>query len=194
MMLHRGPIAPNAGRMMIFIDGENMVLRYQHLLNKGSNPKTDVVHEHDVYVWKKEAISHEGHEIIRATLYTSLSGDNSRIEHVEREIKQLNFDKYSHSFKPNHLTPCIFKKVRKTDKAKGVDIKLTIDILHHLYNDNFDSAYLITGDGDYIPIIEEVIRNGKNIFLAAFSIGLSKRLPILVDKYIDLDNIFFASE
>lgn len=183
---------PPSGRMMVFIDGENTVLRYQALRTKGFEPRGDVVHEPDIYVWKKEAISHAGHEIIRATLYTSLVGDNDRMDEVASQIKKCDFNTYSYSYKPNNLTPCIFKKNRKEDKAKGVDIKMTIDILHHLYNDNFDAAYLITGDGDYAPVIDEVIRNGKNVFLAAFSDGLNSRLPFLADKFFDLDQIFFT--
>ena len=34
--------------------------------------------------------------------------------------------------------------------------------------DNIDTVYLIAGDGDYLPIISEVIRMGKQVYLAAF--------------------------
>ena len=45
---------------------------------------------------------------------------------------------------------------------------MTVDILSQIYLDNIDTVYLIAGDGDYLPIISEVIRMGKQVYLAAF--------------------------
>ncbi|WP_379978074.1 NYN domain-containing protein [Dokdonia ponticola] len=70
-------------------------------------------------------------------------------------------------------------------------IKMTVDILSHLYNDNFDTLYLVAGDGDYLPLIKEVIRRGKLVYLAFFSRGLNKELLNHVDKYICLDEVYF---
>jgi uncharacterized LabA/DUF88 family protein len=53
-------------------------------------------------------------------------------------------------------------------------------------------VYLVTGAGDYIPLIEEVMRNGKQVYLAALSEGLNKALPNSVDKFYNLDDAFFT--
>ncbi|MEK0338540.1 MAG: NYN domain-containing protein, partial [Nitrosopumilus sp.] len=76
-------------------------------------------------------------------------------------------------------------------KSKGVDIQMTVDILSNVYKNNIDTVYLVSGDGDYKPVIDEVIRNGKHIYLAAFSDGLNPNLRHSVDKFIDLDKIYF---
>jgi len=62
----------------------------------------------------------------------------------------------------------LFSKKKKEAKSKGVDIQMTVDILSQIYLDNIDTVYLIAGDGDYLPIISEVIRMGKQVYLAAF--------------------------
>lgn len=71
---------------------------------------------------------------------------------------------------------------------------MTVDILKHTYLDNLDTVFLISGDGDYLPLIEEVIRNGKQIYLASFSNGLNEDLLNKVDLYIDLDPVYFQIE
>lgn len=43
----------------------------------------------------------------------------------------------------------------------------------------------------YKPLIEEIIRSGKQIYLGALSEGLNADLPNIVDKFFDLDNVFF---
>ncbi len=50
------------------------------------------------------------------------------------------------------------------------------------------------GDGDYLPAIEEAIRQGIRVFTGAFSDGLDERLRIHGDEFIDLDIIYFESE
>jgi uncharacterized LabA/DUF88 family protein len=54
-----------------------------------------------------------------------------------------------------------------------------------------DILFLLAGDGDYIPLIEEVMRQGKQVHLGAFSDGLSPRLPHIADEFVDLDKYFF---
>lgn len=50
---------------------------------------------------------------------------------------------------------------------------------------------LMSGDGDYLPLIEEVSRRGVQVWLAAFSKRLSSALRYAADEFIDLDKHFF---
>ena len=43
-------------------------------------------------------------------------------------------------------------------RAKGVDIALTKDLLSHAFLDNYDAVVLVAGDGDYVPVVEELKR------------------------------------
>lgn len=89
------------------------------------------------------------------------------------------------------LYPKVFHKNKKERKSKGVDIQMTIDILTHVFQNNLDVVYLVSGDGDYKPIIEECIRYGKQVYIAAFSSGLNKSLKNIADVFIDLDPVYF---
>lgn len=186
---------PAFGRMMVFIDGENIVFNYQKLLKKGLSPKKTVKHHQDIYAWEEKSTLNPGiHNIIRAYYYTYATGSDEHIKTITDEIKSLSFLKHNDSHHPNYLSPIVFKKAKKTAKAKGVDIQLTVDILSHIYQNNIDTVYLITGDGDYFPIISEIIRMGKQVYLAAFSEGLSPKLKHTVDQFNSLDDVYFINE
>lgn len=179
--------------MMVFIDGENLVFGYQSMLDRGWVPrKDDVVHVSDVLVWHP-SFTHlvRLHEVLRATYYTYAVGSDPQIDAIRGQIKSLRFNKHRDSEFPNWLTPQVFKKDKKTAKAKGVDIQLTVDVLTQVHHDNVDTVYLMSGDGGYRPLIEEVIRSGKHIYLSAFSDGLDGSLVHRVDDFYCLDGTMF---
>lgn len=68
---------------------------------------------------------------------------------------------------------------------------LTIDALRHTYNDSMDILYFISGDGDYVPLVQEVMRQGKKVIVGALSDGLNPELRRIPDEFIDLDRVFF---
>lgn len=93
-----------------------------------------------------------------------------------------------------NLSPRVFKKPKKNVSGKGVDIQMTVDILTHTFQNNIDVIYLLSGDGDYIPLINEVMRAGKQVYVAAFSSGLSPKLKTVADEFTLLDDIYFETQ
>ncbi|MDZ8241574.1 MAG: NYN domain-containing protein [Nostoc sp. ChiQUE01a] len=180
-------------KVMLFIDGENLVCRYQAMITQGSVPKQPEIHFHDkdIYIWtplKNFTEESEYHnEIIRAYYYTSVIGDENKLHNVFESLKKIQIV----AAKPQTLYPVIFKKARKEIKAKGVDIQMTVDILSHVYQNNVDTVCLLSGDGDYLPVIKEIISKGKRILIGAFSNGLHSSLIQLADAVINLDTVFF---
>jgi hypothetical protein len=87
---------PGLSRMMVFADGENIVVRYQDM-QKDRKPRPDVHHERDVYAWHRQAVRPDLHHVIRATYYTSVAGDEPKILEIGEKIRSLEFDQYSRS-------------------------------------------------------------------------------------------------
>ncbi len=173
---------------MVFVDGENLVFRFQEMLKQGFRPVNEVVHEPDVFVWLPwftQIGLH--HEILRVNYYTYVVGDNKRIENVGNIIRRQTFSRHEASLLPNALTPCIFKKENKSRSVKGVDIKLSVDMLSHVFRGNVDSVLLLSGDGDYVPLLEEVRRAGVLVFVSAFSSGFNSALRDCADTVFILD-------
>ena len=160
-------------RVMVFIDGENLVFRYQDMIASGAKQKPQVIHRPNVLVWHPEATKFVANQqIIRATYYTYAVGDEGLITAVRQQIRTLGFV-FNLPLVANTLSPEVFKKPSQGAKAKGVDIKMTVDILTHVHQNNTDAVFLMAGDGDYVPLVQEVMRSGKQLYIAAFSKGLS---------------------
>jgi len=182
-------------RMMLFIDGENLVMRYQAMKEKDLIPRPNISHRVDTYVWLPTIYISDHYQIIRAHYYTSTSGDEEKISLINEELKDMSVKvimrSERHDVYEHNLYPVVFRRPGNSKKVKVVDIQMTVDILSHVYQDNIDVVYLISGDGDYKAVIEEVIRRGKQVHIGAFSSGLNPVLKRLADKFIDLDKEFF---
>jgi uncharacterized LabA/DUF88 family protein len=85
----------------------------------------------------------------------------------------------------------VFKRDAQTKRSKGVDIALAKDFLCNAFFNNYDVAVLYAGDGDYVPIVNEVKRMGKVVYVAFFyEAGLSPALRLASDEYFPLDEFF----
>lgn len=186
------PSVIGSGRMMIFIDGENLVFRYQESIEEGKTPRDDIVHIRDVFVWNPGfSTSTRGFSIIRANYYTSSIGSEQKLSEIKEKIRNQQFSAPRHGGPfinpldrlPSYLSPIVFKRSSDTRQSKGVDIQMTVDILSHVYKNNVEAIYIMTGDGDFLPIIEEVLRQGKQVYLSAFSSGLNRAYPVNADTH-----------
>ena len=183
-------------RMMIFIDGENLTFSYQKTLISNQNliPTIAVTHLKDTYVWHQNSVENLKHEILRASYYTFTVGSDEKLNEISKTIKQLTFRTDIFSALPRNLRPYVFKKSKQETKSKGVDIQMTVDILANVYNDNTDTILLMTGDGDFLPLIKEISHAGKQIILASFNCGLNEKLLNEVDHYYELDKFYFEEK
>ncbi len=87
--------------------------------------------------------------------------------------------------------PRVFKKDKRAAKSKAVDINIAVDMLNYASVEHIDAVYLVSGDGDFIPLIQAVMRKGKGVHLMALSDGLNQELPLCVDDYVCIDDRLF---
>jgi len=72
-----------------------------------------------------------------------------------------------------------------------VDIALAKDFLSHAFLDNYDVAVLVAGDGNYVPLIIEVKRLGKVVYVVFFhDFGLSTELHSAADMFFEMGQFF----
>ena len=72
---------------------------------------------------------------------------------------------------------------------KGVDVLITVDMIRYARNNAYDTAILVSGDGDFAPALEFLQDFGKHIENAYFSHGRSDNLRNHSDRFIKLDNL-----
>jgi uncharacterized LabA/DUF88 family protein len=74
------------------------------------------------------------------------------------------------------------------------EIALTTDMLSHGYRNNYDVAVLFDGDGDYVPLVEEVKRLGKVVYIMFFQgSGVNNELRLASDTFLYTDEFFLGT-
>ncbi len=129
-------------------------------------------------------------EMVRAYYYTYFTASDDIISKHTKAIKQVPIGK-GYTLK---LSPVVFKKNKSDRDVKGDDIALTVEALHHAYNRNVDVIHIFTGDGDYVPLIDEIKHLGITVFVSAFSSGLNDKIEECADMFFNLDDEFFEKD
>ncbi len=195
-------------RLMAFVDGENLTARFSAMVGAGRQPRVraddeirwPVVKHGDSFVWSPATvfgIAADHLELVRAHYYTTFVGGSDVLDEFSEWIGQQFAFRFADgggqrvvkSAVP--LIPRVFHKTARKTRTKSVDINLCVEALEYVHRDAVDAIYLVTGDVDYLPLIEAVMRAGKRVFLAALSSGLSPRLKYGVDRFVPLDDTYF---
>jgi uncharacterized LabA/DUF88 family protein len=166
-------------RVIIFIDGSNF---YYGL--KENIGLTQI----DFYYFAQKLT--EGRKYIR-TYYYNVALD-AKEDQAKYASQQRFFNKLS-------FTPYLILKLGRLQKTnagyveKGVDIKIAVDMFKLAHDNVYDTAILVTSDGDFVPVIEVIQELGKHVENAYFGRGHSFHLRKACDKFIELDRSFFRA-
>ena len=174
------PFIIEGARAMVFVDGENLAIRYGNSLKeKGATQKESVSYLPNVAVWTGQLSPNSaglsGTRIIRKYYYTSVQGDEPTLQQTADWLKDIGFE-----------APRVFKK-NKTKGSKQVDISLAIDMLVHASRKHYEIAVLVAGDEDYVPLVRAVKREGARVHVWFLRNGLSRPLRHEADYFVDLD-------
>ncbi|MEH2351120.1 MAG: NYN domain-containing protein [Nostoc sp.] len=83
--------------------------------------------------------------------------------------------------------PILARPDSKSFKTVGDDVKIAVDIISEVKKG--DDVILVSGDGDFIPVVEEVKRRGVKVTVVAKKSMLSEQLSQVADEVIYLDDI-----
>jgi uncharacterized LabA/DUF88 family protein len=166
-------------RVSVFIDGSN----FYHIL-KGLFPDEKPMNFKferliDYLIRDRRLIN---------VFYYNAPLDREKDEQGYRKQQQF-FDKITHLPKFN-LILCRMQKVKIDGKiiyqVKEDDIHLAVDMVKFGYKDIYDTAILISSDGDFVPAIKIVKEIGKNIENVGFENKFSYHLKQECDRFIKL--------
>lgn len=72
---------------------------------------------------------------------------------------------------------------------KKIDIQIAVDIISLAYENAFNTAVLVSGDGDFVPVIKKLKNLNKSVEIWAFRYSLANALKDNLEKgrifYID---------
>ena len=75
---------------------------------------------------------------------------------------------------------------------KGVDVLLAVDMLKHAFQNDYDTAILVSGDGDFAELVSAVTNRGKIVKNAAFRSARSEALVKVSHTFIALTDAYLA--
>jgi uncharacterized LabA/DUF88 family protein len=166
-------------KIVIFLDAGNLFHASNHL-------KIKIDYKKLINLLKRDRW------LLRAYFYTGIPSPDLNLprEYREQWRKQQNFLNELQNLGIKVKTMPL-KKTPEGFIEKGVDILLATDMLSLAYRNAYDTAILVSGDSDYIPVVEMVQQLGKRVENASFKKTSSFELRkvcddfILLDKYLD---------
>ena len=205
-----------ADRAMVFVDGNNWYhgltdigikrpgqLNMKKVSEKLLGPREWVGTRY--YVGQ---VSQEGNAALYAEQRRFLAGLKStdgrisvhlgRLEKRSIENKSMDEVRRYLSSLPFRIERTVFRDLmniaarnRKTAvwTEKAVDVMLAVDAVLMSERNEFDSAYLLTADGDFTPVADAVRSHGKKVYAASGSMG--GRLAAAVDSFIRFERAWF---
>jgi len=164
-------------RVNIFIDGSN----FYHGL-KNHIGRTDM----NFYEFAKLLCG--GNRTLIRTYYYNAPYKKDKIDEEKYKSQQKFFSKL---YSTPYLKVRLGKLVPRgnTFIEKGVDVFLAIDMLKYAYDDMYDTAILVSGDGDFAEAVEAVKERGKHVEHAYFKGAHTRALEKACDKYTPLDEL-----
>lgn len=166
---------------MIFIDGSN----FYHGLRSLGKKDTD-------FSKFGEAVSSK-RELVRIYYYNAPLDQSADPEKYRKQ--QIFFDKLRNT--PNiKLILARLQKRTIDGKAiyvvKGDDIHIATDMIVLASKNAYDTAVLVSGDGDFVPAVEAVQEFGKRVENYYFRSGHSWHLRQTCDKSVLMDEKFIS--
>ena len=137
--------------------------------------------------------------LVRTYYYTAPLDWKKDKETYEKQQKFFEKLKRISNFK---LVLCRMQKVKINGKTiyqvKEDDIHLAVDMVRLAYNNAYDTAILVSSDGDFVPAVKAVQETGKNVENIGFETKFSYHLKQECDRFrkLNKENIknFFEDE
>ena len=165
-------------KAIVFIDGSNLY----HSLSENCN-RFDVNYE---------ALAQkltEGKELFRIYYYNIMRDADKNHQAYHDQQKFLSA-LYNTPYLEVKLG--VSKQRGETSVEKGVDIMMATDLLKLAWEDSYDAAILVSGDGDFAYAVKTVKDLGKHVEVAAFESNLSWELANIADKRHFFDVEYFT--
>lgn len=154
---------------MIFIDGSNMYYDYKHHTGK----KIDV----EKYInFLKEKFKKL--DIIRTYYFTSETETNKGfLQQINKlpycQVIKGHLQSKTVTINETHRLECDSCKKNITGKIttcvdKGTDVNIAVEMLKHAYISTYDTAILVSRDGDFSSVVRIIKNLGKNVELVLF--------------------------
>ena len=170
-------------RVAVFIDGNNFYFGLRKLYGKNRGLKNFDFERFVKFLAGKD-------DVVAIYYYNALLDKENNPQKYESQKEFFEKLKQIPNF---HLVLCklLKRNITGTDKfyyiIKEDDINMAVDMVENACDNNFDMAILVSGDGDFISLVEYLKNQGKRVEVLSFGKTTSLKLKEAADEFIDLD-------
>lgn len=161
-------------RVAIFIDGSNL---YNGMRE---NLRSTRVNLHELMTQLAR-----GRQLLRCYYYNAPLTDD--YDEELRDGQQRFFESLR---RIPYVTVRLGRLHRRPDGAlveKGIDVAIAVEALGLAHQDGYDACVLVSGDGDYVELVEAIKRLGKHVEVAMFKNQSAGILLEHADVFTPLD-------
>jgi uncharacterized LabA/DUF88 family protein len=159
------PVLPNRNRIAIFIDAANIFYAAKQL------------GRHITQYQQLKAYLAAGFFLVSARFYTGVDSTNPNQKGFLSYLRHIGFEVIAKE---------LVKRVDGSQKA-NLDVKIALDMRNFL--DSYDTAVLVSGDGDFVWAVEELQSYGKQVWVVGLSSMTSYELRHVANRFTDLGDI-----
>lgn len=169
-------------KVVLFIDGSNFYYGLKYIYGNSK--------ELSNFNFKKLGeILANNKDLLRVFYYNAPLDFNNGPEKYAKQ--QKFFEKVKNTEKVRLILSRLQKrKIKGTNNhyyvIKGDDIHIAVDMVKGAYEDAYDIAILVSGDGDFVPAVNAIQEKGKSAENAYFKKSLSWHLKQNCDKSTEL--------
>lgn len=162
-----------------FIDGGYARNKYAEAMKQVFGLEAAELDVHGFHSWSyNQRIGHTSPQ--RFYYYDCLHDikkDSETEEAFKKRVEQQNvtLDRIQ-ALQGFHVRRGSLSGVGKKIRQKKVDVLLAVEMLDHSFRKNMTAAFLLAGDGDFVPLVEAVIRLGTWVQVFYRTTGASKEL------------------
>ena len=163
-------------RVAVFIDGSNL---YNGMRDNLANTRVNL------QTFVRQLIGERN--VMRTYYYNAPLTDD--YENDLREGQQRFFESLR---RIPYVTVRLGRLHRRNDGSlveKGIDVAIAVECLSLAYENTYDTALLVSGDSDYVELVEALKRKGKHVECAMFKNQSAGVLMEYVDVFHPLDEL-----
>lgn len=162
------PVLRQSERVAVYIDGSNF---YHAVKDQRGSARVDFEHLVNGLA--------DGRVLVRTYYYNALPR--------ESEVAEDQFTQQRNFFESINRLPCFEVKLGYIDRGnqKGVDVQLATDMILGAVRGVYDTAVVVSGDGDFAIPVQAVKDMGKQVEHAFFP-GWGKQLIRAADRFLDI--------
>jgi len=136
------------------------------------------------YVREKEP-DYTQHHVVYAAWFQGIYASHQADEKQLKDDRRL-YDDLMHS----GIEPKLMPMPQSASNEKGADVALAIDAVQVALDGKIDIAVLVTGDGDFVPLVRALMKHGVRVMAAHFARHNGDRNDFVNPRLLNACNYF----